>query len=609
MGGFNDNFFKNALVILITYQSASLWGFSSEQLVVLCGGLFILPYFLFSATAGQIADRLEKAQLIVAVKVFEIAIMAVAAYGFLHHQIGLLLIALFLMGVHSTIFGPVKYSYLPQLMHEESELIATNALFQMGTFLAILLGTISGGLAIASKPNGELITSIAAIALAILGLLFSLAVLPTGARNSKLKIDLNPITPTWHVFRETVKHRDVFLSILGISWFWFFGSAMLSLFPSYGKNVLHGSEHVVTFFLALFSIGIGAGSMLCQRLSGDRLEIGLVPFGSLGLTLFTFDLFFATPNFSLPPGTFVSLSELLFQHGGWRIAIDMLGISISGGLFIVPLMTLIQQRGDKSLLSRIIASNNILNALAMVLAAILLMAFFAFGLSIPTIFAILAVINLLVMMIIYRVMPEFTLRFAQWIFAHSIYRIHAQNLEKIPEKGACVLICNHMSYVDWIIIQGCCRRPIRFVMDHMFLKIPFVGFLFRDAKVIPIAQARENAELKELAFKRVSEELRAGEVVCIFPEGKLSRDGKLNPFRGGIERILQDTPVPVVPIALDGLWDSIFSKNPDKSKFKNLYRWGKRLDFIVGDPMHPEEVSAASLDKRVRELLEILRAK
>lgn len=603
-GAFNDNFFKNALVILITFQSASLWGLSSAQLVVLAGGVFILPFFLFSATAGQLADRFEKRHLIIAVKIFELAIMGAAAYGFLTHHFSFLLGALFMMGMHSTLFGPVKYSYLPQLLDVEADLVAANAFFQSGTFLAILLGTISGGIAI-SLSLGETITSISAITIAIVGFGFSLFVLPTCQGQRDLRIEWNPVTPTARVFRETFRNRQIFLAILGISWFWFYGAAMLSLFPGFGKTVVHGNEHVVTFFLALFSIGIGAGSLMCKRLSGDKLELGLVPFGSLGLTIFAVDLYFASPSREAAPDAAASLGflEFLASPGGFRIAVDLSLMAFSGGLYIVPLMTFVQQRANKTLLSRIIASNNILNSAAMVIASVLLMILLGMGWTIPALFLLLAGLNFLVALYIYRVMPEFTLRFVVWSLTHLIYRLRARGQQFIPEHGPCVLIANHITYVDWLFIQAFSRRPIRFVMDHMFLKLPLVGFLFRDAKVIPIAQAKENATLKEVAFQKVKAELEAGNLVCIFPEGRLTRDGKLGIFRGGIERVIQETPVPVVPIALTGLWDSVFSKNPGVSRVGFLRNWGKRVDLAAGPAIPPAEVNVERLEREVRALL------
>jgi 1-acyl-sn-glycerol-3-phosphate acyltransferase len=366
-----------------------------------------------------------------------------------------------------------------------------------------------------------------------------------------------------------------------------------------------GGEGVVTFFLALFSVGIGLGSMQCKRLSGNKIEPGLVPFGSLGLSIFSADLFFAAPALPLSSGgTLLSLGEFLSHGSAWRVAFDLFFLSFFGGLYIVPLMTMIQSRSEKKLLSRVIASNNILNAFAMVVASISLVALLGAGVSVPTIFLILSVLNLGVALYIYRLMPEFTLRFANWILAHSIYRIRHKGTENFPESGPFIIVCNHVSYVDWMILQSCCRRPIRFVMDHTFLRLPLVGFLFRDAKVIPIAQAKENPMLKEAAFVRVQEELARGQIVCIFPEGRLTRDGELGIFRGGIERVLAESKVPVIPVALGGLWNSVFSRNP-KSSFLSIFtNWGKRIDLAVGDSVPPEMAKASLLEARVKALLD-----
>lgn len=603
-GAFNDNFFKNALVILVTYQSASIFGLGPEIIVALSGAIFIVPFFLFSATAGQIADKLSKTKLMVSVKLCEVAIMGVAAYGFLSHQFAALLLALFLMGCHSAFFGPVKYSYLPQAFPKAGDLLAANALFQTGTFLAILLGTIGGGLIVAIKPLGELYVSLGAIGVAIIGLLFSLRVHPVPSPCPDLTIDWNPLAPTSKVIRDTMNDQNLFLSILGISWFWFFGAAMLSLFPIFCKSVLGADERVTTLFLALFSVGIGLGSMLAKKISGARIELGLVPFGSFGLSFFTLMLWASSPiRLPVPGADFLSLGSFVFQSWSWPICLALFGLSLSGGLFIVPLMTFIQEHGDPQKLSRIIASNNVLNAAAMVLAALLLMGFFAARISVPTIFFFLALMNLAVACFIYLRMPEFLLRFLALLLAHCIYRIHIRHGDRIPERGACILASNHVTYVDFLIIAACCRRPVRFVMDHTFQRLPLLGWLFRHGKVIVIAQAKENPLVLEQAFKAVAEELRAGHVVCIFPEGRLSRDGKLSPFRRGIQRALETTPVPVVPLALEGLWGSVFCKGKGLRDFFPGFRWRPSIEFRVGNVMQAHEVTPEKLQDQVGKLL------
>ncbi len=405
LGAFNDNFFKNALVILITFKSVSILGLSSGQLVALCGGIFILPFFLFSAIAGQIADRFEKSKLVRIIKIVELLIMLLAVAGFLLELPGLLLTVLFLMGSQSAFFGPIKYSYLPQVMNE-AELVNANAYFQMGTFLAILLGTGLGGIAIAMDDIGVYVTSFGVVLFAIIGILASRRIPPV-ANFPDVKIKWDPVRPTIEMVRMISKQKSVFLSILGMTWFWFFGSAMLSMFPAFGKDYLNGNEHVVTLFLSLFSIGIGFGSILCDRLSGKQLELGLVPLGCLGMTLASLDLFLSTNwnNLQFASTTTKGIGEFLSSFQGIRISVDLFVLSLSGGLFMVPLMTLIQERSIKSELSRVIAGNNILGALGMVLSAILLMAFYGFGLSIPQIILIYGILNLIVGVYIFLLIP------------------------------------------------------------------------------------------------------------------------------------------------------------------------------------------------------------
>ncbi|HEU0289690.1 MAG TPA: MFS transporter, partial [Burkholderiales bacterium] len=379
LGAFNDNVYKNALVLMLAFHAGNLTAMSSSMLVNLCAGLFILPFFLFSATAGQLADKYEKSRIIRLVKVFEIGIMIMGAVGFITQNLTLLLLALFGMGAHSTMFGPVKYAYLPQHLRPE-ELVGGNGLVETGTFVAILLGTILGGVLIAIPHNGVVWISAVTILIAGLGYLASRAVLHSPAPSPDLAVNWNPITETWENLKFLRGNHTVFLSILGVSWFWFYGAIFLSQFPNYSKDVLGGNEHVVTLLLAVFSIGIGIGSLLCERMSGHKVEIGLVPFGSIGLTIFAVDLYFATP--ALSPGAAVGAIEFLREHGNWRILADLFLIGAFGGFYIVPLYALIQSRSEESHRSRIIAGNNILNAAFMVVAAGVAIVCFELGFSI-----------------------------------------------------------------------------------------------------------------------------------------------------------------------------------------------------------------------------------
>jgi 1-acyl-sn-glycerol-3-phosphate acyltransferase len=603
LGAFNDNVFKNALVILIAYRSLTIWGLGSQQLVVVASGVFILPFFLFSAFSGQLADKFRKNVLIRGVKLLEIAIMALGAVGFYLDNLELLLGVLFLMGTHSSIFGPSKFSILPELVRPE-ELVGSNALVEMGTFVAILLGTIGGGLLVASGEHSMLLTSLSVVTLAVAGAWTSWAIPPTPAGDPALKVHLDPFRPMVSTLRIASADRSVFLSILGISWFWFFGAGLLSLMPSYCRDVLRGNEHVVTFCLALFCVGIAVGSLLCERLSRRRLELGLVPFGSIGMSLFAADLFVVGSPYPAgqAPAQLLGLAEFLLYPQAWRVSFDLAVLAIFGGVFTVPLYTLIQQRSPSDRRSRVIAGNNVLNSLFMVLSAGMLFGLLAADFEIPTIYLILALGNLAVAVYIYTLLPEFLLRFVTWIVANLLYRLRVLGVERIPVSGPCILICNHVSYVDWLLISAACPRPPRFVMDHSFLKLPLLGFVFRDAKVIPIAPAHENQGLLDEAFDRIAEELERGELVCLFPEGKITSDGGMNVFRTGIERIVARTPVPVLPLAIDGMWGSIFSRK-DQGKLRNPFRklWA-RIDLRVGETVPVEQIRAADLARRVAAL-------
>jgi 1-acyl-sn-glycerol-3-phosphate acyltransferase len=603
-GAFNDNIFKNALVIFITIRDFSIGGVSSQQMVALCGGIFILPFFLFSATGGQLADKVSKSRLMMWIKVWEILVMAIGAYGFLSGSLLLLLVTLFFMGLHSAFFGPVKYSILPQLLRKD-ELVSGNAYVEMGTFLAILLGTILGGALIAHSQCGTWLVGAAVLIVAVLGWYSSMRLVPLAPVAPALRLQLNPVVPTWQSVKRITQTRSIFLSILGISWFWFFGAAILSILPTYCKDFLHGDEALITLFLALFSVGIGIGSILCGRLSARKLELGLVPLGSLGISLFSFELFLAGRPDALVASSagHVTILGLLASAGGWRIVIDLLLLAIFGGFFIVPLYTLIQQRSEETERSRIIAGNNILNALFMVVAALLLVLLFHLNFTIPQIFLILALLNLGVATYIYTVLPEFLFRFLCWVIAKVMYRLQFIGRDNLPVDGPAVLVCNHVSLVDWLIIASACPRPIRFVMHHSFLSIPLTRRIFKDAKVIPIAGTREAPEILESAFARVAAELRAGELVCIFPEGKITQDGEMDRFRPGVERIIRETPVPVIPMALNGLWGSFFSKKDGKPLRRPFRRVWSRVALTIGEAVLPGEVSAERLEQLVRDLL------
>ena len=596
-GAFNDNVFKNALIIMIAFQGAQLIDADADMLINVSAALFILPFFLFSATAGQWIDKYEKSRSIRAIKLIEIVIMSLAAYALVQGYIYMLIALLFLMGTQSTFFGPAKYSYIPQHLRSD-ELIEGNAWVQMGTFVAILLGTILGGVMIA-LDQGRLYVAIAIVMFAVAGYLSSLFIPVTPSFNKDLKINWNVFSEAYRNIKFLKKNRIVFLSVLGVSWFWFLGATYLVQLPNYTKTVLGGNEQVVTLLLTLFTVGIGTGSLLCNWLSGKKIEIGLVPFGSIGLTLFGIDLYFSQPEM-LPVAT-IGLAEFL-SGGHVRLIVDVVLLGFFGGLYIVPLMALVQQRSEQEHMSRVIAGNNIINALLMVLSAAVAIITLSLGFSIAQLFLLVAILNALVAIYIYSLVPEFLMRFLVWLLIHSVYHLKARGLEKIPEDGPAVLVCNHVSYVDAMIIAGCIRRPVRFVMYYKIYNMPVLNFIFRTARAIPIAGKYEDEALMNKAFDDIDEALADGDLVCIFPEGKMTANGKMNTFRDGVERIIDRTAVPVVPMALQGLWGCAFSRQKSNI-FYRLYRGlTSAIGLVVGDMVQPSQVTAKLLQDKVVDL-------
>ncbi|MBK9114704.1 MAG: MFS transporter [Betaproteobacteria bacterium] len=596
LGAGNDNVYKNALIIFVAFHAAAHSAYDANTLVNVAAGVFILPFVILSATAGQLADKYEKSRLIRLVKLFEIAIMVVGAAGFWLQDLTLLFAALALMGVHSTLFGPVKYAILPQHLKPE-ELIGGNGLVEMGTFVAILLGTIAGGVVVAIPGYGPVLAGLVAVAVAIAGWLVSRGIPHTPAVAPDLVLNWNPFTETVKNIRFAYGNRVVWLSMLGISWFWYYGATFLTQFPNFAKDVLGGDEHVVTLLLALFSIGIGAGSLLCERLSGRKVEIGLVPFGSIGLTVFAIDLWLATR--SLHATELAGIAAFLARPEHWRVVADLMLIGLFGGFYIVPLYALIQERSEASHRSRIIAANNILNAVFMVASAGFAIVLLGQGLSIAELFLVTAILNAVIALFIYQLVPEFLMRFLAWLLIHTMYRVRKEGLENVPDEGGCIVVCNHVSYVDAIVIAACVRRPIRFIMDHRIFRVPVLNWLFRTMQAIPVASAREDPAVKEAAFTTAAAALRAGEVVGIFPEGALTGDGEMHAFRPGIERMVADTPVPVVPMALSGLWGSFFSRSYEGRAMRRLRGVFSRIALTVAPPVPPERATPEALRAQV----------
>ncbi len=600
LGAFNDNVFKNALIILITYQAYQLGPLNAQTMVSLAAGIFILPFFLFSATAGQIADKYSKSTLVVLIKIWEVLAMLLASIGFFIESPALLLFTLFFMGTQSAFFGPVKYSILPELL-KENEILSGNAYFEMGTYLAILLGTIIGGVIITFDMQFHRPIIFTVLSLAILGVFTAIKNPKLSASNPQLTIDKNPITPTFKILKLSWKKTDVFLSLIGISWFWFLGAIILTLLPIMTKDFLHGNEYVVTFFLATFSIGIGLGSLLCEKIGQEEIDLGLVVIGAFAMTIFLFDLASISP----PPfiGKQLTIMDILSSIEGIHILFAMFGFAVAAGFYSVPLYTYMQVYSSPGERSQIVAANNILNALFMVVASLLLMLLLSSKVSIPHIFILLALANLILAYLTYKLIPNYFLRLTLSMLCRILYRVEVTGTENIPRQGAALITSNHVTFIDWAFLCMTSKRPIHFIMHKDFTTLPFCGWFFKGGKVIPIAARHEDLKCYEAAFPQAAKKLQAGLLVGLFPEGKITLNGKINNFKpNGIERILNDTPVPVIPIKIEGLWGTFFSKDKKSKNLKTLLQFNRKVKIIIGKPILPENFSITQLEERVRGL-------
>ncbi len=406
-GAFNDNVFKNAFLIWFTYEISLKLNMNAQIMVTIASGLFILPFFLFSALAGGFADKYEKSKLVQIIKIAEILIMCFSFIGFYFENIHLLLVLIFLMGVHSTFFGPIKYSLLPEHL-KDNELVSGNALIEGGTFLAILLGTIIGGITIRIE-NGIEIICVAVVFFAVIGYLSSRFIPKSPIGDKNLKISFNIPLQTWKIINYAKKEDTVWLSIIGISWFWFVGVTFLSQFPIYTKNIINGNEYIVTLFLSIFSIGIGIGSVMCNKLLKGKIDGRLVPFGSIGITIGII-IFCAASYFYNSPATpdhFLGIKEfLLASIYSWFIILGLLTVAIFSGIYIVPLYAIMQHRSEGKYLSRIIAANNVLNALFMVLSSVIVLILFKLNFDLLQIFLLIGFVNIFVFFIIKKIVNQ-----------------------------------------------------------------------------------------------------------------------------------------------------------------------------------------------------------
>ena len=600
LGAFNDNVFKSALSLLFVY--GGLVALESQDIVVnLAAALFILPFFLFSALAGQLADKYPKELLIRRIKIGEILIASFGAVAVFSGNVTLMLAVLFLLGLQSTFFGPLKFSILPQHLHE-TELIGGNAQIEMGTFVSILLGTLIGGV-IAGLADSSTLLTVLIITVAVGGYIASRFIPHAPPSDPDLVINWNFWSETRHLINMAAERHSILLSVMGISWFWLLGSALLAQFPGLTERVLLGDTTVVTLILCVFTLSIAMGSLACEKLSGHHIEIGLVPMGALGIAIAGVHMYFSIQNVAeLSAGqAHRGWLEFLGAPGSIRLLLDFLAIGFFGGMFIVPLMAFIQSNTPEDRRARIIAVNNIMNAIFMVSGSLFAIVMLRGGGSgIPNLLLTLIIMHIAVTAFIFKQVPVFIMRFLVWALSHTLYRVRHENLHLIPQEGGAMIVANHVSYVDALLLAGAVRRPIRFIMFKPIFDIPVLNFVFRTGRAIPINKREDDPAAYENAFREIAQGLENGDLLCIFPEGKLTDTGEIDEFKPGIEKIIATTPVPVVPMALRGLWGSWFS--PQDGLFSGRMRPFSRVDVVAGEPVAPAAVNAADLRTRVLEL-------
>ena len=460
-----------------------------------------------------------------------------------------------------------------------------------------MVGTLGAGL-IASADNAKYLAAFCVVIFAVLGYLSSRFIPFASAGAPDIQFKWQPYKQTKLTLSIAKSDRIVFQCIMAISWFWFLGAAYLTQFPNFTKVYLNGTESAVSFLLALFSVGIAVGSMACNWLSNHRIEVGIVPIGALGITIFGFLMATSIPT-DLP--RFHTFAEFVSYDAFWPLFFYLLMIGISGGLFIVPLYALMQHRAKETERAQVIAGLNIFNSLFMVGSAVLgIVCLSVLEMSIPQLFALLAILNFLVAAYIFLQIPIFVVRFAMWVVTHTIYRVKHKNLHHLPEHGGALIVCNHVSYMDSLLLSAVCPRLIRFVMEEDYANLPPLRGFLRRAGVIPISASNRTSIRR--AFNDVEKALSEGHIVCIFPEGRLTSDGEMNEFMRGIDIILRRSPVPVIPMALKGLWGSYFSRAKGRACKGLPTRFWSKLEIEAGTPVDPKQASAQAMFEKVQAL-------
>lgn len=588
LGAFNDNVYKNALVILITYVVAQKAGFNSQIMVTAAAGIFILPFFLFSATAGQLADKYEKAFLIRIIKFVEILLMIGAAVGFYMESVWLLMTILFLTGTQSTFFGPIKYGILPEKI-EEDELIGGNGLIEAGTFISILVGTLIGGLLILTE-NGILLISSMVILIAVLGWVSSFYIPKGQPASPKLKVDYNFLRETWVIVSHAKQNREIFLSILGISWFWLVGATFLAQFPTYSKDIIGGNEELVTLFLSVFTIGVGIGSLLCNQLLKGEVEATFVPLAIIGVTVFTVDLYFASQYMFTSTGEeMIGAAAFLSHITSWRILGDLFMISVSSGVYIVPLYAIIQSRSEPNYRSRTIASNNILNALFMVVSAIGTVIMLTMSFDVNQVFLTVALLNAVVAIYACQLLPAALLRsILYWVF-NAFYKVEVKGMGnfKAIQNEKVIIIANHLSYLDAALLATYFPSKLTFAINTQVAQHWLVRPFLKLIETFPLDPTNP------MAAKSLIESIKDNKHVVIFPEGRITVTGGLMKVYEGPGMIADKSGAHILPVRIDGAQHTPFSR----LKGNIRTRWFPKITLTILEPKKfdiPEDIKGSA---------------
>ncbi|MGE5326425.1 MAG: acyl-[ACP]--phospholipid O-acyltransferase [Deltaproteobacteria bacterium] len=575
----DDNTFRQ---LLFLFAAASLTDVTARARVIWWGMVvYVLPYIFLSSYAGQVADRFSKRRVIISLKLIEAGVLVFAAFAMYQGHINAMLVALLLLGIHAAFLDPAKEGILPQIFPDEA-LSRANGLMQMTVYTMIVLGPVAAGFLMDGFEKRPFIPVAMLVGTALTGLVMALGITPVEAISPREKFRLNLFAEFWHDFAEIRASKALLQTVLAIAYFWFLGAVYLSNVIGYGRDLLHLSASGIGWLTASVSIGIALGAFLAGKLSSDQVELGLVPIGSVGLGVFGTALYFTSHSFVLAlAGHFM--------------------VGLSGGIFIIPLQSFLQARAGEHSKGKVIAASNVLTFTGVALGARLFgLLSGSLGFQPNQVLLVMGVVSFAATIYIMTVLPDFTIRLCLWLLAHTFYRIQVRGAENLPRRGPALLVCNHISFVDPFLIGGCTQRFIRFLMYRRFYETHGIKWLAKLMGAIPISETDKPRDMVA-SLHNAQEQLKQGELVCIFAEGSITRTGNLLRFRRGFERITRGLDVPIIPIHLDRVWGSIFSF--ERGRF--FFKWPRQIPFpvtvTIGEPL-PANTDAFNARQAVMKL-------